>query len=61
MTINQLYGYFNEVNEWNDGILATSYRHFSNIAPLGAWVICLSVDKFKKLLLYGYLTVPLNL
>ena len=26
MTINQMYGFFDELNEWNDGILATTYR-----------------------------------
>ena len=26
MTIDQMYGYFDELNEWNDGILATTYR-----------------------------------
>ena len=37
MTINQMYGFFDELNEWNDGILATTYRlcntftHFSII------------------------------
>ena len=27
MTINQMYGHFDELNEWNDGILATTYRY----------------------------------
>ena len=30
LTINQMYGFFDELNEWNDGILATTYR-FGNI------------------------------
>ena len=29
MTIDQMYGYFDELNEWNDGILATTYRSAS--------------------------------
>ena len=33
MTIDQMYGYFDENNEWNDGILATTYRNFSNMSP----------------------------
>ena len=26
LTINQMYGHFDELNEWNDGIIATTYR-----------------------------------
>ena len=46
LTINQMYGFFDELNEWNDGILATTYRfektysqinsycrNFSNMSP----------------------------
>ena len=35
MTINQLFGYFDECAEWKDGILATSLRSFSNMNPPG--------------------------
>ena len=35
MTIEQLFGYFDECNEWKDGILATSLRTFSNQNPEG--------------------------
>ena len=38
MTINQLFGYFDECNEWKDGILATSLRSFSNMNPPGIFV-----------------------
>ena len=33
MTIEQMYGHFDENNEWNDGILATTYRNFANMPP----------------------------
>lgn len=33
ITIKQMYGHFDELNEWNDGILATTYRNFSNMSP----------------------------
>ena len=40
MTIEQMYGYFDENNEWNDGILATTYRNFSNMpASEYKWLI----------------------
>ena len=35
MTIAQLFGYFDQCNEWKDGILATSLRTFSNMNPSG--------------------------
>ena len=31
MTIKQLFGYFDDGNEWKDGILATALRTFSNM------------------------------
>ena len=31
MTINQMYGHFDELNEWNDGILATTYRYWGKL------------------------------
>ena len=31
MTINQMYGHFDELNEWNDGILATTYRYWEKL------------------------------
>lgn len=33
LTIEQMYGFFDENNEWNDGILATTYRNFANMSP----------------------------
>ena len=35
MTIDQLFGYFDEFHEWMDGILATSLRTFSNMNSSG--------------------------
>ena len=41
LTINQMYGFFDELNEWNDGILATTYRFEKHI-------------HFKSLLINSY-------
>ena len=35
MTIKQLFGYFDDCNEWKDGILATSLRAFSYMNQTG--------------------------
>ena len=45
LTINQMYGFFDELNEWNDGILATTYRfgkhiHFKSILTAGTFPTC---------------------
>ena len=34
LTINQMYGFFDELNEWNDGILATTYRFRKTYLPI---------------------------
>ena len=41
VTIQQLFGYFDECHEWKDGILATSLRAFSNQNPEGKTIYIL--------------------